>query len=93
MNKQKIFFILSIIGIILLLILSQNSFEKISGKIEKIIYQDGAIKIYIKNESKEILLFTKKIINLKENDKIIVVGKKYEINKIIANKIILQNDS
>ena len=95
MNKQKIFFILTITGILILLFLTQIQKPIIEGTISEIKYSQNKITILLKNQETEIILFTENpLINLKENKQIAVYGKK-EIYKnkpqIIADKIIYLN--
>lgn len=89
MNKGELFFLLSVFGIFLLIFFSNFSFEKVSGRVEKIYYKNGAISIFLEGGD-EIILFTEKILNLKEGEEIIVFGKVFERNKILAYKIILK---
>lgn len=99
---EKIFFILSIIGCLTLLILSQTISPKIiqemkKNDLEKIVSVEGVIKeikstkkitiIALENFNGEIIAFSR--INLKKGDKIKVIGKlRFDKNyEIIADKI------
>jgi len=104
---SKIFFLISVIGIIFLLFLSQNLEPKkikinditkknleekvsVDVSVQKIKYLPNSIIITPQNSNITIIIFTKKILNLKENQTIKVNGK-IEIYKgnlqIIADKI------
>lgn len=95
MKKTKILFLLSIIGILFLLILMKTTEKPITtGKIEKINPQKNKISIFLKNNPPEIVLFTDKVVELKQEQEIEIYGRqeKYK-NKlqIIADKIVLRN--
>jgi hypothetical protein len=91
MNKQKLFFILTIVGILILLILTTISKPIIKGKIKSIQHGNNKIIIYLENHNQEIIIFTNEILNLQPNQYITIYGKQ-EIYKnktqIIADKII-----
>jgi len=89
MKQSKLFFILSLIGILAIIILTQNQ-NPITGKITSIDYSNNKITIQLENHSNELIIFTSKILNLSINDNIIVEGKqkKYKNEtQIIINKI------
>jgi hypothetical protein len=92
MNKQKIFLILSIMGILILLLISQNLNQPaLRGKISEIKYENNRISIKIENSEKEIILFTNKFLILKKSQEIIIYGKEQTYKnqtQIIAEKII-----
>ena len=93
MNPKKILFITSLSLILILLLLTQlNSKPNIQGEISQIKYSNNKISIQIKNNNTEIIIFTNKILPLKQNQKISIYGKQ-EIYKnqtqIIADKITL----
>jgi hypothetical protein len=89
MNKQKLFLVLSLIGILILIIISQGS-SKVTGKIEKINFYSGVVKIKIQNNSVDILIF-EAYLPLKENQTYTFCGK-YQQEKnstsFIVDKII-----
>ena len=93
MNKQKLFFILSIIGILILLFLATTSKPIIQGTVSSIQYGNNKITIYLENQDQQIILFTNQLLNLNKGQQITIWGKE-EIYKnktqIIADKIIKQ---
>lgn len=94
MNKQKLFFILSIIGILILLFLTTTSKPIIQGTIKEIKYGNNKITIQLENHNQEIILFSNKILNLQAGQNISIQGKQ-EVYKnktqIIADKILKLN--
>ena len=95
MNKNKIFFILSLLFIFLLLILTtQITPPKITGKITNIQYKGAYLLLSIENNSQEIIIFTNHLLKIKKQDNITIYGRteKYQ-NKtqFIADKIIKNN--
>ena len=95
MKSQKIFFILSILGILFLIVLSQTSNQFQTGIIKSVKYSNNKITIYLENESVELILFDIIILNLKKGDIIEFQGKRdiYRGKKqIIVDKIFMQND-
>ena len=91
MNKQKIFFIISILGILILLTLTQIQKPVAHGKIKSIQYSNNKISIILENNPKEIIIFTNKLLNLKQEQEIIIYGKQAiykNQEQIIADKII-----
>jgi len=91
MKAKKILFILVILGILFLLILAKNQKPITQGKISSIAYKSNLITINLENNEQEIVLFTNKILDLKENQTIKVYGTQetYKNKKqIIADKII-----
>lgn len=92
---KKITLISILIGIFILLLISQNTKQQeIEGKINQIQYNQGLTIITLQNNSTEILIFTNKIIGLKKDETILVSGKfQKENNKtqVIADKIIKIN--
>ena len=93
-SKQKLFFILTIMGILILLILTTTPKPIIEGKIKSIQHGNNKITIYLENNNQEIIIFTNKILNLQPKQNIKIYGKQ-EIYKnktqIIADKIIKTN--
>ena len=87
----KILFLLSLIGVFILLILSQNQKPIIHGKIQKINYGNNKISIFLQNNQIEIVLFTNQILNLQKDQQINVYGyeEKYkDKQQIIVDKIV-----
>ena len=95
MNKQKTFFILSIIGILILLILSQtNSPPTIEGKIKSIKYGNNRIIINLENHNQEIIIFSTQLLNLQQGQESLIHGRQETYKnktQIIADKIIQSN--
>jgi len=91
MNFQKIFFILSILGTLILIFLSQITTPTYTGTIESIQSSNNKIIIEIENSSTELILFDTTYINLSKNDKIEFQGRQdiYKDKKqIIVDKIL-----
>tara|TARA_Y100000310_G_scaffold345856_1_gene471521 strand:+ start:1937 stop:2224 length:288 start_codon:yes stop_codon:yes gene_type:complete len=91
MKIEKILFILSIMGILLLLFFSQLIKESYTGKIESIRYSPNKIIISLENQEENLVIFENKIFNLKKGNKILYQGKKdiyKEKEQIIIDKII-----
>jgi len=90
MNHQKTFFILSLIGIILLLFISQTQKPILSGKVNTIKQSTNKITLTVFENKTEIILFTNKVLNLNKQNMIEVYGS-LEVYKnktqIIAEKI------
>jgi len=94
MNKQKIFFILALLGILTLLFLTQLTKPITKGKISQIQYSTSKITIQLENQQTPIILFTNPPINLKQNQQVIIYGKQETYKnqvQIIANKIKCSN--
>ena len=90
MNLKKVFFAITIISILILLILTNLEKQTIQGKISEIKYGNNKISIYIENSSTEIIIFTNKILNLKKGDKISATGKQETYKnqiQFVADKI------
>jgi len=84
MEKEHIFLILTFVFIVILLLVSEFQKPIIQGEVEKISDQTP-VRIYIKNQTVEIIAFSK-IQNIKPNSQIEIYGtKQNEI--IIAQKI------
>ena len=95
MNKQKLLFVLALIGILTISLITQSSYQlKINDKIKSISYGKNIITINLQNNSIKAIIFTNKIINLKKEDNIIIFGK-FETyqnqTQIIADRIIKIN--
>jgi hypothetical protein len=89
---QKLLLLLIILGILLLQIISQNQKPTAMGTIEKITISNNKIKIKIKNEYRDLVLFEESIPNLENGQKIMAYGKiRTYKNKqqILVDKIIL----
>ena len=94
MKTEKILFILSILGILFLIFLSQTSTKTYEGKIESIQNSNHKIIIKIENSSTELILFEKRFIDLKKGDIIKFQGKAdtYKDKKqIIVDRIEKEN--
>ncbi len=93
MNKltlQRLLLILSLLGIALLIIISQNQKSLITGTIEKIDNSNGRITIKLENETTKLILFEKTPPKIRAGDHIQVFGKEetYRGKKqIIVDKI------
>ena len=91
MNLKKIFFILSLLSILLLLFLTQLNQEPIiQGKIKSIQYGNNKISVYLENSTTEIIIFTNKILDLKQQQEIKVWGKQETYKnkeQVVADKI------
>ena len=92
MELKKLFFILSLIGILFLLIISQTTTQTYLGKIKSIQPSNNKVTLIIENSSTELILFETNFIKLKKGDTIEFQGKKdiYKNKKqIIISKISL----
>jgi len=89
MKLEKIFFIVSLLGILLLIFLAQTIKNK-TGTIESITYSENKITIQLENQEETLIIFDAQPLNLKKGDKILFQGKR-EIykgqNQIIIDKI------
>jgi DNA/RNA endonuclease YhcR with UshA esterase domain len=89
-NSSKKYLIASILGILILLFISQNFQEKGVGVIEKITYSNNKISITLENKNMQLIIFENKILPIKKGDIISYEGKK-EIyrgkTQFIINKI------
>jgi len=93
MTNEKLYFILSLLGVLILFVLSEFNQPVLTGKINFVNYYSERTIIILNESEREIILFdTAQLFN--EGDEIIVYGKteKYK-NKtqIIADKIVLLN--
>jgi len=75
MKSQKIFFILSILGILFLIVLSQTSNQFQTGIIKSVKYSNNKITIYLENKPTELVLFDTNFLGLKKGDIIEFQGK------------------
>jgi hypothetical protein len=91
MKPERILIILSIIGVIFLLILTNFNKPILIGEVKKIEQTKNSIKIELKNHPEEILIINKtKIEKIKEGETIKIYGdKQISLNKttIFVNKI------
>jgi hypothetical protein len=93
-RAEKILFLITLSLILTTLIYTNNHEATKTGTIKSIKYANNRVTIYLDNNQIENIAFTKNIINLKENDKIKIIGKEsvYKNKKqIIINKIYLIN--
>jgi DNA/RNA endonuclease YhcR with UshA esterase domain len=75
MKLEKIFFTLSIIGILILIFLSQTTIPTYTGTIESIQSSNNKIIIQLENHTTELILFDTSYVNLSEGDKIEFQGR------------------
>ena len=76
MNKKEITLIIILILIIINFYYSDYTAYTINGEIKEIKYSENIVRIKIVGEEIDYVLFTNRIIDLKEKDKIIIKGKK-----------------
>lgn len=92
MKLEKILFILSILGILIIIFLSQTTAQTHTGKIKSIETSSKRIVIQLENSPIELILFETNLPNIQEGDVIEFQGKE-EVYKnqtqIIVDKIIL----
>jgi DNA/RNA endonuclease YhcR with UshA esterase domain len=89
MKLQKIFFIISLFGIISLILLSQTTKGQ-RGTIKSIKYSENKITLRLEKRNETLIIFYTQPINLSEGDKIIFQGKSefYKGERqIIINKL------
>lgn len=83
MKYQKIIFISALLGVFLLIVLSQTLNKTQTGAIKSIQYSNNKITIYLENESTKLVIFISQnhllgstdFINLKKGDTIEFQGK------------------
>ena len=75
MKLQKITFILSLLGILLLIFLTQTSKQTQIATIESISSSNNKITIQIENNSAELIIFDAPFTNLKKGDTIEFQGR------------------
>ena len=75
MKSEKILLLLSILGILLLIFLSQTTTPIYTGTIESIQSSNNKIIIKIENSSTELILFETNHINLEKGDTIEFQGR------------------
>jgi len=96
MKFKKIIFTLSLIGILLIIVLVQNTEQIQTGKINSIKYSEDRMTIELENFKEKLIIFDPKTINLKKGDTIKFQGKQ-EIYKnegqVIVYKIWKINNS
>ena len=91
MKKSFIFFLISVLGILLLTILVNFQNPSIQGKVFSIKVTDKATSIKLENSSETIVILNKTVLNIKAGKEIKVYGQKQtEKNSttIFADKII-----
>ena len=76
MKPQKILFILSLIGILLLIFLAQTTKQTQTGIISSVQYSSNKITLHLENNSLELILFDTSYLNLKKGDIIEFQGKR-----------------
>jgi len=89
MKFAKITLILTLIGILLLIIITQNP-QTITGKIKTIKYNNELTELTLNNTNTSIIIFTNDFIDLKKDDKVLLEGKEsiyknqkqFTVNKI-----------
>jgi len=90
MKLEKIFFILSLFGILLLIFLSQTTPPTYEGKIESIQSSNNKIIIELENSSTELIIFDTSFIDLKKGNIVKFQGRQdiyKNQSQIIINKI------
>jgi len=90
MKLEKIFFVVALLGILLLMFLTQTTKDQ-TGTIESIKYSENKITIQLENQNETLIIFNPELLNLKAGDEISFQGKldSYRGEKqIIVNKII-----
>jgi len=95
MKLEKIFFILSILGILILIFLAQTIIPTYIGKIKSIQSSNNKIIIEIENSSTELILFDTQYINLSKDDIIEFQGRQDTYNnqpQIKVDKITLSRN-
>ncbi len=89
MNLQKITLLLSLIGILILILLSQLNISHV-GIISKIYHSQSKTTIQLKNQTENLIIFKKFNLNLKNGDKIKFQGNRENYkgkDQIIIKKI------
>lgn len=89
---KKIFFVFSLTGIFLLIIITQNIKHFQSNTIKSIQYSNNKITIQIENNSAELIIFDNSHLNLEKGNKIKFQGKQDMYKgkeQIIIDKIFL----
>ena len=92
MKLEKILFILSIIGILILILLSQITNPIYTGKIESVKSSNNKIIIHIENSTTELVLFNTQFINLSKGYTIEFQGRQDTYKnqeQIIVDKLFL----
>jgi cell division protein FtsL len=87
----KRLFLLTILLIFVTIIITENNKDQIMGEVQKITYSTNKITLEIEDYDEEVVLFTKKILDIKKSDKLKIYGKKNTYKnkeQIIAHKII-----
>jgi hypothetical protein len=89
MKTQKLIFLFCLIGILILLLIS-NSQKSKTGKIKLVSYSENKITIELENKIEKLIIFDNKILNIKAGDEIYFIGKKDDYKnetQIIVDKI------
>lgn len=90
MKLQKIIFVLSLIGVLLLIVLAQNTDKNYTGKITSIKFSENKITIQLENFEEELILFNTNLLNLTKGDEVRFQGRQdtYKSKKqLIVDKI------
>lgn len=93
MKTNKITFVLSLLGILTLILLTQFQETQV-GTIESIRFSNNKITIKLENFKPELILFDTSFIKLEKGNKIEFQGKEeiYKNQKqIVINKILIKN--
>jgi len=93
MKPAKIFFILSLLGILILMFLTQIDRSQ-EGTIKSVKYSENKITIQLENRNESLIIFNTPQLDLKPKDKISFQGKQeiYKQEKqIIVDKIIKES--
>ena len=96
MKSKKILFFLSLVGIFILIILSQTTKQTQTGTIQSIQSSNNKITIHIEDFEPKLILFDVSSINLKKGDVIKFQGKQdvyKDQEQIIIDKIFLLRHS
>ena len=96
MKSKKILFFLSLVGIFILIILSQATKQTQTGTIQSIQSSNNKITIHIEDFEPKLILFDVSSINLKKGDVIKFQGKQdvyKDQEQIIIDKIFLLRHS
>ena len=76
MNLKIIFLISSIIGILILIFLTQSLTREYQGEISNITYSSNKVTILLKDDNLELIIFDNTRLNLSSGDIILFTGKK-----------------
>ncbi|MCR4285155.1 MAG: hypothetical protein NUV97_03885 [archaeon] len=91
MKLKKILFLVSILGVLLLIAIAQNSGKTFKGEVSSISFSPDKITIRLENFKEKLIIFNEKDLDIKTGDPIEFSGKK-EIYKnesqILIDKIV-----